>query len=353
VEFAKAVVAIAESAATNCASGDDPTCNTVIEIGKSTVSEAEDLALTCARGTNETCNAVVADVESLAQQVVNLALSCLNQTFSVCSDTVGLVLSEEQFLISTVNACLANTYQPCQTGHDVVGAVVYDVTNTIQSCENGTDLTCATAFFAAQTIVNITQACASTSSSSVCQETLDSAGDLADGALGDAFETLVGIDPTDESPSEFAQDVQSTLASTVALVGPAGAPGLPPSPTGCWGQSQNPHGSKHHPGYIKAVGRTFCTSLMPYMSVEAQLEQWDNYYGGSYRYTPWLKDDSQAIGKRYYQVIVAPKLQCPFKGFVASKATITSHHKVELRDGQWAEAWTQNTKQDVACTWPS
>jgi hypothetical protein len=168
-------------------------------------------------------------------------------------------------------------------------------------------------------------------------------------------ETIAGIDASDESLADYALDVSSSVAGTKPLAVPAltgtdsrdwEAP--VPFPLGgeiCWGQSQRPHESRHNPGYVAAVGRSYCPSPKQFLRVRSVLKL---LHGGRLHDVDSASSTDQFPNRDgWFEVRVRLLYECP--SWDATFA-IVSDHWVTYNDGStgWAETANHN-KETIDC----
>lgn len=162
------------------------------------------------------------------------------------------------------------------------------------------------------------------------------------------------VDPTDYwTDLEYKKSRYTTVLGSRPPVIPRSKSGsvaiptaLPYSETGCWGQSQRPHASKHYPGTIAAVGRTFCTSPKPAMWVHSILRV---VHGGTLMRVDegWAGPSQTVSSDGFYEARVTLSWDCP--SFDAS-LSIFSEHWVQFQDGSWGYAETSNyNEQRIRC----
>lgn len=168
-------------------------------------------------------------------------------------------------------------------------------------------------------------------------------------------ETVAGIDASDESLADYVMDVITSVAGAKPLALPPvvdASGGEWSTPTRvvvdgevCWGQSQRPHESRHNPGSVAAVGRTYCPSPKPFMKVKSVLKL---LYGGHLRDVDSGSSTGQYRNRDgWWEVRVRLLYDCP--SWDATFA-IVSDHWVTFQSGYTAWAETSNhNKETISC----
>ena len=220
VRDVSALAAAVATLALNCANGNDPTCNLAFQLASDAIALVED----CLSGTRASCADAVRDARMATEAAVATALACASGSEPLCATLFAAVDNG----ISLVSECLDAARASCSDAVRDAKLLAESVIELVNACAAGSDALCRTVQDAANDAVALVNECLAATRAS-CSDALRDANaaietaiglvnllvDLAEGAVAECLDDYYGTCQTVLRAAEALVDECMTDASSL------------------------------------------------------------------------------------------------------------------------------------------